>query len=128
MMRPHQLPLILAITIASLAGLRSAHAQEAPACEVCVSRAVVERCADDARQVDAARGRVVACQRALDAEGGATAVLQAQLDALRAMQRAESERHRAQVEELERRPRWRTVVVVGVTALAVGAVTWGVAR
>lgn len=123
----HLLPLALGMTLL-LTGSKSAHAQEAAPCEVCVSRAVVERCADDARQVDAARGRVVACQRQVDAAAGATAELRAQIDALRAMQRAEEERRARQVEELERRPRWRTVVVVGVTALVVGAVTWEVVR
>ena len=127
-MRRHHLPLLMMlILMSSLAGLSHARASEPP-CEVCLSRAAVERCATDARQVDATRARLVTCQRALDAEGGATAVLQAQLDALRAMQRAEAERHRAQVERLERRPRWRAVVVVAVTALVVGAVTWEVAR
>lgn len=123
-----RLPLLLMLTLTSLpAGLSHARASEPP-CEVCLSRVAVERCATDARQVDATRARLVTCQRALDAEGGATAVLQAQLDALRAMQREAVERHARQVEELERRPRWRTVVVVGVTALVVGAVTWEVAR
>lgn len=121
------LPLMLVITIASLAGWSPAHAQEPP-CEVCVSRAVVERCADDARQVDAARARVVACQRQVDAAAGATAELRAQIDAIQRLHAADAARHAREVAALETRPRWRTVAVVGVTALAVGAVTWGLVR
>jgi len=118
---------LLAIMTLSLAGLRSAHAQEPP-CEVCVSRAVVERCAEDARQVDAARGRVVACQRQVDAAAGASAELRAQLLALRAAHEAEAAVRREEIAALSKRPRWRAVVIGVGAGLVAGAVVWELAR
>jgi len=128
-MRPRlHLLLLLVITSLSLAGLSPAHAQEAPACEVCVTRRVVERCAEDARQVDAARGRVVACQRQVDAAAGATAELRAQIEAIQRLHAADAARHAREVAALEQRPRWRTVAVSATLALVMGGVAWELVR
>lgn len=106
-------------------------AAEEPACEVCVPRRVLAQCAEDAEQVDDARMRMVTCQRALDARTGASAELMAQLDAMRRLQAAEAARHARVVAELERRPTWRTVALVGGASLlagAAGVALWQVTR
>lgn len=87
-----------------------------------------ERCERDAREIDATRARLRTCQRARDGDGGASAELRAQIDALHAVQRAEAARHAREVAELERRPRWRTVAIVAGAGVLIGVAVWEVAR
>ena len=117
----HLLTLLLIAVSTILPATWSLARANEPPCEVCLSRVAVQRCAEDARQIDAHRRRTVECQRALDASAGASAELRAQIEVLQAVQRAEAQRHAREVAELEKRPRWRTVALVGGAGLLAGA-------
>ena len=93
-----------------------------------MTQRAVERCAQDAVQVDAARAAAVRCQRQLDAQAGREEALRAQLEEDRA--RAEAA-YRAQVQaeqEAARRPRWRAVVIGVAAGVVGGAVAWELIR
>lgn len=93
---------------------------------MCLSRAAVEQCVEDAKQIDDTRARLRACQRDLDETGGRVQQCERQANAERRAVELERVAHAEQVRvmrlELDRRiTPARLVVWVGV-ALAAGYV------
>lgn len=116
----------------SMTAPRVAVAEEpATPCEVCVTRRVLVQCRDDAQRVDGLTQRVVSCQRQVDAQTGARDELARQMADVQAAVRAQEQLHAQRVAELERRPTWRMVVIVGgagVVAGAAGLAIWQATR
>lgn len=76
---------------------------------------MIKRCKVEASKHDEARGKLRECQRDLDAKGGeavgASNALQQQLERERAEHQATRSQLATVEHNLERRPRWRRVVV-----------------